>query len=253
MYIFYFYLKKINFKTINQNYYSFSTSWKFFFSNKIIIFSYNLNTVKIYDFLGSTSILTTAISQTISSINIITIFASIQLPLSGSMKINKSNIDLTVSRLSGSNLGKNFTSGKTQIYVPDPCASLGLVGANCTDTDIIEQAFFIPNAPVGTNGNNQVNVINSALISLTYFESNMNKLTASSVQNGFYFSIPKKTSMTSTSFQAVNLTSMLINSPNQVLSFYVNLTSPYQSITINLAPGNQSVAYLVVLKYGRIS
>lgn len=86
---------------------------------------------------------------------------------------------------------------------------------------------------------------------MSYFDKNMDQYSVKNVQDGFEFLISFDNS--ALEFSAFNATNLTIGSLNQLQAFLLQLTSPYQAITILIQPtGNKTseTGYLMALKYG---
>lgn len=111
----------------------------------------------------------------------------------------------------------------------------------------------MPNAIIGTNGNQQVNVVDSKTVSLAFYSDTSQEIEVSSYQDGISFWIGKN-SVSVPSFETVNIvnSSSLISSANQIRTFGVTLKSSDQALTIDLKPSNTQIAYFMLLKYGTL-
>lgn len=109
-------------------------------------------------------------------------------------------------------------------------------------------------AIIGTNGNNVFNIVDSQTLGLAYFyDSNMKEIKVSNYTEGIRFWIAKNLNSLPL-FEQVDVVNSTrpVNSSNQIKTFGVTLSSANQSLTINLMPSDFSVAYFMLLKYGRM-
>lgn len=111
----------------------------------------------------------------------------------------------------------------------------------------------MPYAFVGLNGND-LNIGNSKSVGLKFFSGSMTENKVSNFEQGIQFWIAKS-SNEDVPFQELSLANMTqkASSQNQLLCFSITLTSPNQSISIDIMPLNSSdtVGYLIALKYGQ--
>lgn len=92
----------------------------------------------------------------------------------------------------------------------------------------------------------------SSSIGISFFNSDMVKYDVTDYSAGFYFWIPKNNSQSSTSFNLVNMSNVTMTSANQLFTLSTNLTSVNQSITFEIEPHDQSLGYLLALRYAEI-
>lgn len=108
------------------------------------------------------------------------------------------------------------------------------------------------NAFVGVNGKNGLNLEGSKSVGLKFLTKNMTESAVSDYEPGIYFWIAKSSSE-DVPFEEVNygnLTSR-VNSRNQLLCFLITMSTPNQSITVDIMSNSENVGYLIVLKYGQ--
>lgn len=110
----------------------------------------------------------------------------------------------------------------------------------------------MPYAIIGSNGNNQINISASKMISQTFYDQNsMNEIQVNNYQSGISFWISKSLDQTP-SFNQIDLKnlSQYVNSANQIVSFLATLPSANHSISIDLKPtGTLIPAYFMLVKY----
>lgn len=111
----------------------------------------------------------------------------------------------------------------------------------------------MPYALIGTNGNQQVNVVESKSVSLAFYsDTSQQEMSVSSYQDGISFWIGKSLDSVP-SFEAVSIVnSSGISSANQIRTFGVTLSSPDQALTIDLMPNNTQAAYFILIMFGQL-
>ena len=113
----------------------------------------------------------------------------------------------------------------------------------------------MPYAFVGANGNSGLNIGNSKSVGLKFFSSSMTENQVSNYEPGIQFWIAKSSS-DELPFQEVNYTNLTqkASSQNQLLCFLITMSTPNQSISIDIMPleNADSVGYLIELNYGKV-
>lgn len=111
----------------------------------------------------------------------------------------------------------------------------------------------MPNAIIGTNGNQKANVVDSNTVSLAFYSDSSQEIKVSGYQDGISFWIGKNLDSVP-SFDTVDIfnSTSLISSANQIRTFGVTLKSSDQALTIDLKPSNTQIAYFMLLKYGTL-
>lgn len=110
----------------------------------------------------------------------------------------------------------------------------------------------MPYAFVGVNGNNGLYISESQSVGLKFFTNGMTERPVSNFDAGIYFWIGRNSDQDIPFEQVIIDSSTYNSSQNQLVPFKTNLSTPYQSIIIDIMPNNLlTVGYLIVLKYGK--
>lgn len=161
-----------------------------------------------------------------------------------------------------------FETSGSKLDISNPCSIVNLPEGNCSDKVVVSQvnkiallSFVMIRSLLRkifsrTNSlvlNTNVNTIGSSSISVSYYNNEMSSYPVTNNQEGFYFWIYRTTQQQSMSFTQFNFTNYTIGSTNQLQAFLFTLTTPNQSVTVELMPEGSNantIGYLVALRYG---
>ncbi len=190
------------------------------------------------------------LEQTIKVLSDMTKIANMHLSINQETQIKSKGIDLNYLRASAEALKQDVLLPSGSIKLPDPC-SLFDNTKNCSDRTLTQTSFEMANSLVGKNGKNESNIIGSKLISLS-FSDGKNEIDVKNLVEPIRISIPRDANITAPDFEYINVSNITQNTYNQLLTYVVNLTSPNVSIHFQLKPLNESITYLMVIKYGML-
>lgn len=184
-------------------------------------------------------------SNQASQLDTITSITGSQLSINESMITQTNSMNLSISRSYLSDIPTTISSSSYEIQIPDTCAIIG--ARDCSEATVVQQLYSRPSA---LNLNSDIGIGNSSSMSLSFYGANMKEYSVSGYSQGFYFYIAMNPPQTT--FELVNITSLNLTGSNQLLTYSFELTSPNQSVTIELRPTDMTIGYLVVLKYGQV-
>lgn len=194
-----------------------------------------------------TSTLRNAAASQINVVDTITNIIASQLSVGDSQIITKNNINLEISKSVMSSIQTLVSDNGCSMEFSDVCAIVGQPSGSCSGTVIIQQTYSRVSA---LNLNAKTKVGESSSISRSFYMPDMTEYQVSDYSAGFYFWFSTN-SAASVSFELVNTSNLTISSSNQLQTYMTQLTTPDQSITVEIKPSDtSSVGYLVALRYG---
>lgn len=162
--------------------------------------------------------------------------------------INMTNTKSYLSDVSSS-VTLASSSGNGSFSLPDVCQVLDSYlsdGESCQRTFVVQQMYAMANTITGQNGQS-FNISSSSTLSLSYFSETNEEMP---VQNTLvHMWIPRSSGSSLPDFTEFNLSAVWLWNSSQLLNIGLNSSTTNKMIALDIMPENDSISYLVAMKY----
>lgn len=200
--------------------------------------------------------------------NLIGNLVSNRFAIGQSYNIQSPSLTMSVEKMQASSLPSVFNLQNAKVIFPTFCdlvtqstaatttmaaisPYINLADAsNCTNRVITLKSILLPMALSGHNGRNESLVGYSYGLDLCFLDENGNEIDVHDTLKPIQMYIPRDSNLPYDQYEFVNTSNFTVTSENQILPNAMRIYGTNASLHIQIKPVNESVAYLILVKFG---